>query len=61
MKGFKTVIFNVLAAIIPVLEVAGADLGLEGQGLAYYGLGVTIANLILRFVTTTPVFNKDAD
>lgn len=60
MKGYKTVIFNVLAAIIPVLEVSGTDLGLEGNGLAIYGLGVTIANLVLRFVTTGPVFNKGA-
>lgn len=55
MKGWKTVVFNVLASILPVLEVAGADLGLEGAALAYYGLGVTVANVILRFFTTTPV------
>lgn len=55
MKGWKTVLFNVLAAIIPVLEVSGTDLGLEGQQLAIYGLGVTVANLVLRFFTTTPV------
>lgn len=55
-KGWKTVLFNILAAIVPVLEVSGADLGLDGTGLAFYGLGVTIANLVLRFVTTTPVF-----
>ena len=59
MKGWKTVLFNIGAAIIPVLEVSGADLGLEGQALAYYGLGVTIANLVLRFFTSTPVFKKD--
>lgn len=53
MKGWKTVLFNVLAAIVPVLEVSGADLGLDGQGLAIYGLGVTIANLVLRYLTTT--------
>lgn len=59
MKGYKTVIFNVLAAIVPVLEVSGTDLGLDGTGLAIYGLGVTIANLVLRFLTTTPVFDKE--
>lgn len=59
LTGWKTVVFNVLAAIVPVLEVSGADLGLEGNGLAFYGLGITVANLILRFVTTTPIFKSE--
>ena len=59
IRGWKTVLFNVLAAIIPVLEVSGTDLGLDGNALAVYGLGVTIANLVLRFITSTPVFKKD--
>lgn len=59
LKGWKTVLFNVLAAIIPVLEVSGQDLGLDGNGLAFYGLGITVANLVLRFVTTSPVFKPE--
>lgn len=59
MKGYKTVIFNVIAAVLPVLEVSGADLGLSGDGLAYYGLGITVANLVLRFLTTSPVFKDE--
>ncbi len=59
MKGYKTVLFNVAAAIIPVLEVSGAELGLEGNALAIYGLGVTIVNLVLRFFTTTPVLKSE--
>lgn len=59
LKGYKTVIFNILAAIIPVLEVSGAELGLEGQGLALYGLAVTIGNIVLRFFTNTPIGQKD--
>lgn len=55
MKGFKTVLFNIGAAIMPVLEVSGVEMGLEGDSLAYYGLGVTVVNLILRFFTTTAV------
>lgn len=58
MKGFKTVIFNVLAAVLPVLEVAGADLGLEGEKLALYALAITIGNVVLRFFTTTPIGKK---
>lgn len=55
MKGFRTVLFNVAAAVMPVIEVAGADLGLTGDKLAMYSLGVAMVNLVLRFFTTTPV------
>ncbi|MCI5049523.1 MAG: hypothetical protein MRY32_04245 [Rickettsiales bacterium] len=58
MKGWRTVLFNILAAVMPVLETAGVDLGLEGQSLAFYGLGVAIGNIVLRFLTTTPIGTK---
>ncbi len=59
MKGYKTVLFNILAAIMPVLEASGQDLGLEGDKLAYYALGVTIGNIILRFFTDTKIGQKE--
>jgi hypothetical protein len=55
LKGYKTVLFNIVAAILPVLEASGADLGLTGQALALYGLGITIGNIVLRYLTTTPI------
>lgn len=55
MKGWRTVLFNLIAAVVPVLETAGVDLGLSGQGLALYGLGVTVANVVLRYFTTTAI------
>jgi hypothetical protein len=58
MKGFKTVGFNILAAILPVLEVSGTDLGLTGESALYYGTGVAVINMILRGITTTPIFKK---
>jgi len=58
MKGYKTVIFNILASILPVLEASGADLGLTGQNLALYGLGITVGNIILRAFTTTAIGQK---
>lgn len=58
MKGYKTIIFNVLAAVAPVLETAGVDLGLEGNALTAYAFGVAIVNLVLRFFTSTPVGTK---
>jgi len=56
MTGWKTVVFNIIAAIMPVLEVSGVELGLEGNLLAAYAFGITVINLALRFVTKTPVF-----
>lgn len=55
MKGYKTVLFNIGAAIMPILEVSGVELGLEGNALALYGLGVTVVNVVLRFFTTTAI------
>lgn len=58
MKGWRTILFNMAAAIVPVLQVSGTDMGLHGQGLALYALGVNAVNIFLRSVTTTPVGTK---
>ncbi len=58
MKGWRTVFFNLAAAIVPVLQVAGTDLGLHGQGLAVYALGVNAAKPLLRSGTTTPLGSR---
>lgn len=59
MKGWKTVLFNLGAAILPVLSTAGSDLGLGPKALGLYALGMAVANLILRYFTTTPVGRPD--
>lgn len=61
-KGYRTIVFNILSM---VSILAGAlltyvdRLPFEAQTAAYVGFGATIAvnvvNLILRYVTTTPV------
>lgn len=61
MKGWKTIIFMVLVAIIGALQSVGlADwIGLVGEktaGLIVSGIGVT--GVILRFLTTTAVGEK---
>ena len=62
MKGYKTILFNVLVAIAPVLDVivflggmpeVGAIIPREYYPL--YTVGVALANKGLRMVTTTPV------
>ena len=56
MKGYRTLIFNLLAAIIPVLQATGAaDLGLTGNVAMIYGIAIPIINIILRSITNTPL------
>ncbi|MCE3233774.1 MAG: hypothetical protein K0R98_2031 [Rickettsiaceae bacterium] len=56
MKGFKTIGFNLLAAIIPVLQAADFTDVLGTHGMSIYGVAITAANLFLRAVTDTAVF-----
>ena len=60
MKGWRTLGFNILMAIAPVLQATGAaDLGLTGNSAAVYASVITLINMGLRFITTTPVGKKD--
>jgi len=53
MKGWKTIAFNVLMAILLVVDQQGVDVwGLTTEWVAIIG---TIGNFILRFLTSTPV------
>ena len=57
-KGYRTIIFNALAAIIPILETAGVSSFIETYGttaVAGYALAITVGNAILRFLTDTKV------
>jgi hypothetical protein len=56
MKGFKTIGFNLLAAILPVLQAADLTDILGLHGMSVYGIVITAANLFLRSVTDTEVF-----
>lgn len=58
MKGWKTILFNIAAAILPVMEASGTDMGLNGQGLAFYALGINAVNIALRALTTTALGQK---
>jgi len=63
MKGYKTVILNGAMVALPVIDylssngaVVGALLGPAGAtALSLLGL----ANIVLRWVTSTPIFKKD--
>lgn len=56
MKGWKTFAFNVAAGVVGVLLAAFADAPLDPQDV---GIATTVLgsiNVVLRYVTTTPIF-----
>lgn len=59
LKGYKTVIINILLAVIPVLDSVDVTHILNPTNQSIYMLVVPLINLILRFYTTSPVFNKN--
>lgn len=60
MKGYKTVIANLIVILGGVLAMLGADVPQEtlqdagGAVIALIGAG----NIILRAITNTPIFNR---
>jgi hypothetical protein len=58
MKGYKTVVVNSAAAILPVIDVLANSGALFGpSGAAAVSL-LALANIVLRWVTTTPIFKE---
>ena len=58
LKGWKTVTFNVLAAIVPILELTELKGIVPEEYLPFYALAVAMGNVYLRSVTTTPMGKK---
>lgn len=61
LKGYRTIAFNVIALLPPILDALSmVDVhGLLGdKGYAVYSVIVLIANIYLRSITTTPVGQK---
>lgn len=61
LKGFRTYLFNAIAAIPPLLVELAPLLNapelravLPSEWLPWYSLGVVAVNMVLRSVTTTP-------
>lgn len=66
LKGYRTVIVNVIAlvpptidAVLPIVaEIAGlaeVQALIPADKLPMYALGLAVANIYLRSITTTPV------
>jgi len=62
LKGWRTVLVNLLFAMLPLFEVVVQVANLTEfealvptQYLPYYALAVVLANMWLRRITTTPL------
>jgi len=55
MKGYRTIAANALFAVIPIVELTEFRDILPPEWLPFYALGVVLANMALRYLTTTPV------
>jgi len=55
MKGWKTIAYNVIMAIILIAESQGAGFGLDPVTIGYITM---IGNFVLRFFTSTAVGKK---
>ena len=58
LKGWKTVTFNVLAAVVPLLELTELKGIVPEEYLPFYALAVAMGNVYLRSVTSTPMGKK---
>ena len=55
LKGYKTIIFNVLATVVPILEITEFTAVISPEYLPFYMLSIALGNMYLRSVTTTPL------
>ena len=55
IKGWKTIIFNLLTGLLLIVDKAGEGLGIP-PGIIETIL--VVGNLILRFFTTTPIMKS---
>ena len=58
LKGYRTLIINVVALIASILAMAGFDITPEAQGQITTGI-LAVVNIVLRFITDTKVGEPD--
>lgn len=67
IKGYRTIAFNIIMALAAVLTFGGSEVSIDStfvsENLEAIENGVIAAwalgNLILRAITTTPIFRKE--
>lgn len=55
LKGYKTLVFNLLAAVVPLLELTELKAVVPDDYMPIYMLVVALGNVYLRTITTSPV------
>ena len=69
MKGFRTILFNAVMAVVMIVKATNPDVELpddQAVTVAFdavelaIGLVWSIGNLILRAITDSPIFKKEA-
>ncbi len=58
LKGYRTLIVNVVAFFVAIGTMFGLDIAPEAQTEITVGV-LAVANIVLRFVTTTPIGDVD--
>lgn len=55
LKGWRTIVANILFGVVPVLELTEWQAVLPEGWVPWYALFIALANMALRSVTTTPI------
>ena len=55
VRGWRTMLFNLVAGIAPVLQLTEVAAVMPAGWLPWYALAMALMNMWLRSVTTTPV------
>ena len=55
MKGFKTIAFNIFAGLLLIIDQQAELWGIPPGGAEAI---LVIGNIILRFITSSPIFKK---
>ena len=58
LRGWRTIVLNALFTIVPILELTEIRDVLPPHWQPWYALAVVLANMWLRYLTTTPVGKK---
>lgn len=58
IKGWRTIAFNVLSALVPIVTLSEWNAVFPPEWLPYWLLLVAVTNVYLRSITTTPVGRK---
>lgn len=58
LKGWRTIFINVLASIVPILELTEVRDVMPDEWLQWYALALVLINMYLRWRTTSPVGKK---